>query len=688
MAAQQQVPQKAVNLAYMDGFSKSMELLVNFMDNHLQKACDIEDAFPQGVYGAAGSVKTAVEQLQHEIRNAGQSKFGSSQAYSNSRAHEASRLLRPLAPDTVTITVQEPEDPSVVLVSPDPSQESRDSLERAEQQLQIVEKGCNTGRRGSAFGKKPVSIDQLQGPPKKMPFGIINPGNAKKLAWDFFVMFCVVFDAVVLPFQLAFKNQQAADAFDNVWFALTTTTFSIDIILSFNTALDKGENMTGSADLIKDRPGIAKRYLRGWFVIDFVSTIPWGSLEAILGSGGGESSQATKLLKVVKFLRIMRLMRMLRLAKLKTIWEGIENYLGSVVFVQSVMLVRILFVVIAICHWNACIFYIVGSPQSFITDLLANSTQEEFRKLPHWTTILREGPLNEPTWRYADMSIAENYIFCFYWTLGVMRTMPAEVTPVNLTERVFVLCFMFFALSAFAISVGSLTQAYFKISERGRSYNDEMFAVRMYLKKLKVTDTAQRRIKNYLSHLFERRRIMAKEANLLDKLPETLKQEVNRAKIFQHLQRLPLIADLGKSAIEDMCNHLSLFDRLPGDTICDANHVAEAAWIVCSGRVQVEDYTGAIILLSEPLEIINMDCLMTTNDTLCSHTVVAITCVEMLCIDKQVFLKYAMQESNGSASTTYPPVRAAPLEVCRLPSPGEPPTEAELSAANAAALSS
>ncbi len=31
-----------------------------------------------------------------------------------------------------------------------------------------------------------------------------------------------------------------------------------------------------------------------------------------------------------------------------------------------------------------------------------------------------------------------------------MRTMPAEVTPVNLPERLFVLIFMFFALSAFA----------------------------------------------------------------------------------------------------------------------------------------------------------------------------------------------------------------------------------------------
>ena len=69
--------------------------------------------------------------------------------------------------------------------------------------------------------------------------GIINPGNTKKLAWDFFVMFCVLSDAVVLPFQLAFKNQSGPDTFDNFWFFLTTSVFSIDIILSFNTALDK-----------------------------------------------------------------------------------------------------------------------------------------------------------------------------------------------------------------------------------------------------------------------------------------------------------------------------------------------------------------------------------------------------------------------------------------------------------------
>jgi hypothetical protein len=263
--------------------------------------------------------------------------------------------------------------------------------------------------------------------------------------------------------------------------------------------------------------------------------------------------------------------------------------------------------------------------------------------------------------------------------------MPAEVTPVNLTERVFVLTFMFFALSAFAISVGSLTQAYFKISERGRTYNDEMFAVRMHLKKLKVSDTAQRRIKNYLAHCFERRRIMAKETNLLGCLPASLAQEVNRAKIFQYLQRLPAIAGLRKSAIEEICQHSKLCDCLPGEAVCYANQVADAAWVICAGRVQVEDDMGAVVPLDHPMDIINMDCLSTADDTLCTFTVLAVTCVETLRVDKQVFIKFAMQDSFLSTANDVIHREVVPLEVVAM---AAPPGDPDTSATNAAIMSS
>ena len=60
-------------------------------------------------------------------------------------------------------------------------------------------------------------------------------------------------------------------------------------------------------------------------------------------------------------------------------------------------------------------------------------------------------------------------------------------------------------------------------------------------------------MKQFLAHLFERRRIMAKETNLMEKLPEVLKQEVQNMLVWHHLQKLQVIMDLGKGAISEIC---------------------------------------------------------------------------------------------------------------------------------------
>ncbi|CAE7658024.1 eag, partial [Symbiodinium sp. KB8] len=476
---------------------------------------------------------------------------------------------------------------------------------------------------------------------------LIDPRWGTKLFWDFFVMFVVLADALILPFQLAFKNDKQ-DGFDEFWFWWTTILFGIDIIANFNTAIQVDDDGSRPDALIRDRRAIALVYARGWFGIDFFSTVPWPRLVSIFAGGeeGGGSTQAAKLLKVVKFLRLMRLMRMLRMAKLRKLWERVEDEIGSVLLVQSMMLVRILVIVVAICHWSACIFWIVGSPESLITDLMPQEMAEEFAQVPHWTTIFRTHGPEQEVWRWVDRPTSESYIFCFYWTLGVMRTMPAEVTPVNLAERVFVLLFMFFALSAFAISVASLTQAYFKISERSRSFTDELFAVRMLMKKLKMDQGCRRKIKEFLALMFERRRIMAKEANLIKVLPQRLKDEVDRAKHLQHLLRLPGVSELSKGKLAEICdNCVELMDMCPGDEACRMNEVASAAWVLCAGRLQASDAWGEVMILGdESLDAVDEDCLWSREPVESPFTVSAYTACEMLRIDRDKFIRIASQD--------------------------------------------
>eukprot|EP00913_Durusdinium_trenchii_P003297 g3051.t1 len=236
--------------------------------------------------------------------------------------------------------------------------------------------------------------------------------------------------------------------------------------------------------------------------------------------------------------------------------------------------------------------------ESLLTDLLPPESAAQFSQLQHWTTLpRRDSPYVGDAWTFAEKPMEEQYIFCFYWTLGVMRTMPAEVTPVNFPERIFVLLFMFFALSAFAVSVASLTQAYFKIFERGRTFNDEYFYVRMYLNRFGAQKPLEARVKQFLGHLFERRRIMAKDRR-------------------------------------------------------GRGEVAESTWLLCSGRLQVYDEaeerwtstTG-----KHRVTVIDYETLATPEPYHSTLTVSTATVCELLQISKAIFLKFA---GHNQAETT------------------------------------
>lgn len=210
----------------------------------------------------------------------------------------------------------------------------------------------------------------------RCPSGLLNPRWVGKLAWDFGVMFFVLMDAIVLPFQLTFKSNMdndQMDTFDITWLWTTTLLFATDIILTFNTAVESAEqdgHFGNRRALNLDRCHIAKLYLRGWFVIDFGSTVPWAQISEAFYSG--DSSQLTRLTKVVKFVRLLRLVRMLRLAKLRSIWERMEIRIGSVYIIQCISLLRVLSVVVAMCHWSACLFWLVGLPKNLFTELMSD----------------------------------------------------------------------------------------------------------------------------------------------------------------------------------------------------------------------------------------------------------------------------------------------------------------------------
>lgn len=93
---------------------------------------------------------------------------------------------------------------------------------------------------------------------------IIPPYSTFKFAWDILQIIMILFIGVLVPFNIAF----GLGSFPIVLLALVEANFIIDILVSMNC----GYQTKGM--LIMMRKHIMIRYLKSWFISDFLSAIP------------------------------------------------------------------------------------------------------------------------------------------------------------------------------------------------------------------------------------------------------------------------------------------------------------------------------------------------------------------------------------------------------------------------------
>merc|ERR1719214_410495 len=101
-----------------------------------------------------------------------------------------------------------------------------------------------------------------------------------------------------MPYEMAY----ALNASEDGWFWFGTCFFLGDIVLNFFTGYIAGPLEPDHGSLVTSHRRIAKKYLRGWFLVDFGSTVPWawivsqvvGDASASAGSAHGQDDQNCK----------------------------------------------------------------------------------------------------------------------------------------------------------------------------------------------------------------------------------------------------------------------------------------------------------------------------------------------------------------------------------------------------------
>jgi hypothetical protein len=122
---------------------------------------------------------------------------------------------------------------------------------------------------------------------------LIHPSNEYHSIFDLCVALLIIATVFTMPVCIGWQEIEDSMADFNLMIDIC---FLIDIVKNFNTGFINQDDV-----VVMDRPSVIKNYVKGWFLIDLMSSIP---IERI--NNDSELASANSSLKGLKLLRIAK----------------------------------------------------------------------------------------------------------------------------------------------------------------------------------------------------------------------------------------------------------------------------------------------------------------------------------------------------------------------------------------------
>ena len=234
---------------------------------------------------------------------------------------------------------------------------ARMQKENHETALQKLEQDSRTLRK-RIFGIGPSN--------HSMPTSrLVYPLSPFGVSWLVLTAILLAYTAIVTPPVISFHwldppcvrvPTMEMDMFVDVFFLL-------DIILNFNMGR-LGERSGGGGEYDDDRWSVSKRYLRGFFLFDLVTSIPVSFVELSTlqqcSSAGeqdrGSSDLDLRMVRALKPLRFMKVLRLMKLGKLGFVVDMLSDFFNiSPKFGKTLKVGTVL---ISIIHILSCLWWL------------------------------------------------------------------------------------------------------------------------------------------------------------------------------------------------------------------------------------------------------------------------------------------------------------------------------------------
>nr|ALT57286.1 HCN channel protein [Doryteuthis pealeii] len=413
---------------------------------------------------------------------------------------------------------------------------------------------------------------------KRVGNWVIHPCSNFRFYWDLFMLVLLIANLIILPVAISFFNDDLSTHWI-VFNCISDTVFFLDIIINFRTGVITNDF---ADEIILDPKLIAKHYIRTWFFLDLISSIPmdyiflmWdteANFSQLFHAGTNarmDASQywqgrALRMLRLAKLLSLLRLLRLSRLVRYVQQWEEFLALAGK--FMRIFNLICLMFL---LGHWSGCLQFLVPMLQDFPQDCWVSI--EELQKA-HW---------------------AEQYTWALFKALSHMLCIGyGRFPPQNMTDTWLTILSMLSGATCYALFLGHTTTLIQSFDTSRRLYNEKFKQVEEYMVCRKLPRTLRQRISDYYEHRFQGK--MFDEDTILGELNECLRQEVINHNCRSLVASVPFFTNADPQFVSEVVSRLKYEVFQPGDYIIREGTIGTKMYFIQEGIVDIITKEGEV----------------------------------------------------------------------------------------------
>ncbi|XP_068179997.1 potassium/sodium hyperpolarization-activated cyclic nucleotide-gated channel 2 [Antennarius striatus] len=388
---------------------------------------------------------------------------------------------------------------------------------------------------------------------------IIHPYSDFRFYWDLLMLMLMMGNLIILPVGITFFRDENTPSWI-IFNVVSDTLFMVDLVLNFRTGIIKEDN----TEILLDPRAIRQNYLKSWFLVDFVSSIPVDYIFLMVDSLDSEVYRTARALRIVRFTKILSLLRLLRLSRLIRYihqWEEIFHMTYDLASAM-VRIVNLIGMMLLLCHWDGCLQFLVPMLQDFPADC--------------WVS---KNLMVNDTWgvqySYALFK-AMSHMLC----IGYGAQAPEGMTDVWLT-----MLSMIVGATCYAMFIGHATALIQSLDSSRRQYQEKYKQVEQYMSFHKLPADVRQKIHEYYEHRFQGK--MFDEENILGELSEPLKEEIVSFNCRSLVANMPLFANADPNFVTAVLTKLRFEVFQPSDFIIREGTVGRKMYFIQHGRVSV-----------------------------------------------------------------------------------------------------